>query len=152
MDVQLQERIQNPMLLLEKFKQQFDTISGFRYFHDHDLRVLLPCLLDPRCGKIILTRNPVESYISWKIAAQTGQWKLQNITRKKRADKVHFDAEEFDEYLTRTQNFTLYVKARLQILGQTAFHLAYEDLQNQAVIDGLAQFLGSNGQVEKLAP
>ena len=30
--------------------------------------------------------------------------------------------------------------------------LAYEDLQNQAVIDGLAQFLGSNGQVEKLAP
>jgi hypothetical protein len=31
-DVQLEERIQNPMLLLEKFKQQFDTISGFGIF------------------------------------------------------------------------------------------------------------------------
>ena len=65
---------------------------------------------------------------------------------------MHFDAEEFDEYLTRTQNFKLYAKAGLEISGQTAFHLAYEDLQNQAVIDGPAQFLGSNGQVEKLAP
>ena len=65
-DVQLEECIQNPMLLLEKFEQQFDTISEFRYFHDHDLRVLLSCLLHPHCGLIILMHNPVESYISRK--------------------------------------------------------------------------------------
>ena len=61
MNVQLQERIQNPMLLLENFKQQSDTITGFRYFHDHGLRVLSPCLLDPHYSKIILTHSPVES-------------------------------------------------------------------------------------------
>ena len=149
MNVELQERIQNPMLLLENFKQQSDTISGFRYFHDHSLRVLSPCLLGPHCGKIILTRSPVKSYISWEIVAQTGQWKLQKITRKKRADKVHFDAD--GRINTITQNFMFFVKARLQISGQTAFLPAYVDLQNQAVIDGLAQFLGGNEQVEKLA-
>ena len=80
--------------------------------------------------------------------AQTGQWKLQNIIRKRRADKVHFDAEEFDEDLNRRQNFKLYAKARLQILEQTAFHLAYEDLQNQAVIDGLAYFRAAMGRLK----
>lgn len=83
MEVSLLDRAQNPIPLLEKIKQPSQTIHGFRYFHDHDPRVLLPCLLDLRCAKIILTRNPVESYISWKIARQTGQWKLQNINRRK---------------------------------------------------------------------
>ena len=141
MEVSLLDRAQNPIPLLEKIKQPSQTIHGFRYFHDHDPRVLLPCLLDLRCAKIILTRNPVESYISWKIARQTGQWKLQNINRRKENQKIAFDAKEFSEYLTEIQNFNLYLNARLQTTGQTAFQLNYEDLQNQDVINGTAQFL-----------
>ena len=60
--------------------------------------------------------------------------------------------KNFSEYLTQIQNFRLYVKAQLLILGQIAFHLAYEYMQNRAVIDGLAHILSSNGQIEKLAP
>ena len=148
MEVSLLDRAQNPIPLLEKIKQPSQTIHGFRYFHDHDPRVLLPCLLDLRCAKIILTRNPVESYISWKIARQTGQWKLQNINRRKENQKIAFDAKEFSEYLTQIQNFNLYLNARLQTTGQTAFQLNYEDLQNQDVINGTAQFLGSTGEIE----
>ncbi len=46
MGISLMDRAQNPIPLLEKIKQPSQTIHGFRYFHDHDPRVLLPCLLD----------------------------------------------------------------------------------------------------------
>ena len=64
MGVSLLDRAQNPAVLLDKIKQPSEILHGFRYFHDRDPRVLLPCLLDPRCAKVILTRNSVESYIS----------------------------------------------------------------------------------------
>ena len=64
MGVSLLDRTQNPAVVLDKIKQPSEILHGFRYFHDHDPRVLLPCLLDPRCVKVILTRNSVESYIS----------------------------------------------------------------------------------------
>ena len=49
-------------------------------------------LADPRCAKIILTRNPVDSYVSRKIAAATGQWKLTNVKHAKSARRSRFDA------------------------------------------------------------
>ena len=38
--------------------------------------------------------------------------------------------------------------ARLQTTGQSSFHLGYEDLQSQDVINGTAKHLGSIGEVE----
>lgn len=58
---------------------------GFRYFHDYDPRVLDIALDDPRCAKVILTRNPLESFASWNIAQETGQWKLTNVKRRRDA-------------------------------------------------------------------
>ena len=87
MGVSLLDRAQNPAVLLDKIKQPSEILHGFRYFHDRDPRVLLPCLLDPRFAKVILTRNSVESYISWKIARQTGQWKLQKYHAPQRSPK-----------------------------------------------------------------
>ena len=74
------------------------AISGFRYFHDHDPRVLGIVLPDPRCAKIVLTRNPVESYVSRKIAAATGQWKLTNVKFAK-SETVRFSQSEFIRHL-----------------------------------------------------
>ena len=51
-------------------------------------------MADESCAKIILTRNPVESYISWKIARETGQWKLTDMKARKGA-QVKFDGPEF---------------------------------------------------------
>ena len=58
-------------------------LNGFRFFNDHDSRVLDICLADPRCAKVVLTRNPIESFVSWKIATATGQWKLTNVNNAK---------------------------------------------------------------------
>jgi hypothetical protein len=91
--VTLEDRNADPQILLEKVKVA-DGLNGFRYFNDHDPRVFDTVMADRRCAKIILTRNPVESYVSWKITKATGQWKLTDVKRL-REDTVTFKATEF---------------------------------------------------------
>ncbi|MEQ9260116.1 MAG: sulfotransferase family 2 domain-containing protein [Roseovarius sp.] len=124
-------------------------LGGFRFFHDHDPRVLDLCLDDPRCAKIILTRNPVESYVSWKIAQATGQWKLTNVKRRKDS-RIAFDGMEFEAHVAKLQEFQVFLLNRLQVSGQTAFYVAYEDLQDVEVMNGLAMFLGVEARLEAL--
>ncbi|MBV1896530.1 MAG: nodulation protein NodH [Rhodobacteraceae bacterium] len=125
------------------------ALGGFRFFHDHDPRVLDIALEDPRCAKIILTRNPLESYISWKIAQATGQWKLTNINRRKDA-KARFDSAEFNRHVEVLQGFQVLLLNKLQITGQAPFYLAYEDLQNVDIMNGLARWLGIDSQLDGL--
>lgn len=139
----------DPVRLIDAIRQGPGGLGGFRFFHDHDPRVLDICLDDPRCAKIILTRNPLESYVSWKIAQNTGQWKLTNITRRK-ASTIRFDGAEFERHVSTLQAFQTMLLNRLQTSGQTAFYLAYEDLQSVDVMNGLARFLGSDETQEKL--
>ncbi len=139
----------DPLRLIKTIKELPKGLGGFRYFHDHDPRALEIFLDDPRCAKIILTRNPLESYISWKIARATGQWKLTNV-KQQRDSRVSFDAAEFEQYTTELQAFQIKLLNRLQISGQTAFYLAYEDLLDVEVINGLARFLGVSERLDAL--
>jgi hypothetical protein len=104
---------------------------------------------DPRCAKIVLTRNPVDSYVSWKIAQATGQWKLTDMKAHKSAQAV-FDSGEFEAHLEALQAFQLLLLNRLQTTGQTAFYVAYEDLQSVEVMNGLAKYLGVDETLESL--
>ena len=139
--VTLAQREADPFSLLAAMRDQTPGLSGFRYFHDHDLRILPAVLADPRCAKIILTRNPAESYVSWKIAQATGQWKLTQVKRRKTA-KAHFDAAEFTAHLDQLQAFQLRLMHGLQSSGQTAFYIDYEDINDIAVLNGMARYLG----------
>ena len=145
--VTLEDRERTPGLLLARMRDSTDGISGFRYFHDHDPRILDLVLPDPGCAKIILTRNPVDSYVSWKIARATGQWKLTDAKRLKTA-AARFDAAEFEAHLAAMQAFQMRVLRGLQSTGQTAFYLDYEDLGSVAVLNGLAGFLGVEGSLK----
>ena len=139
----------DPTRLINAIKTRSQGLGGFRFFHDHDPRVIDICLDDPRCAKIILTRNPLDSYVSWKIAQATGQWKLTNVKRRKDS-KIAFDGVEFEGHISRLQEFQVQLLNRLQTTGQTAFYVAYEDLQNLDVMNGLARFLGSDERLEEL--
>lgn len=142
-------RDNDPTTLLRAIKYDPSVMGGFRYFHDHDPRVLDAVLDDPECGKIILTRNPVESYVSWKIAQATGQWKLTDMKARKAA-QVTFVPAEFEAHLEALQAFQLLLMNRLQTSGQTAFYVAYEDLQSVEVMNGLAAYLGVPEMLEAL--
>ncbi len=140
----------DPLKLLDVIRQKTAGLPGFRYFHDHDPRVLDHILADPSCAKIILTRNPVDSFVSWKIAAQTGQWKLTNMKHQKSA-QVRFDATEFDQRLARLQAFQRKLLKGLQTTGQTAFYIGYDDLKDIEVLNGLADFLGVEARLERVS-
>lgn len=142
-------RDDDPGRLLEAIRDQQGVLGGFRYFHDHDPRVLDPILDDPGCAKIILTRNPIESYVSRKIAAATGQWKLTNAKHAK-SGKILFESKEFRTHLEELKAFQLLVMGRLQRSGQSAFYVDYEDLPDLEVMNGLAKWLGVEARLEAL--
>lgn len=147
--VDLAKRDANPDVLLNAIRNDPSALSGFRYFHDHDPRVFDTIVDDPRCAKIVLTRNPVDSYVSWKIAQATGQWKLTDMKAHKTAQAV-FDSGEFETHLDALQLFQVLLLNRLQTSGQTAFYVAYEDLQSVAVMNGLARYLGVDEALDAL--
>ncbi|GAA6180805.1 hypothetical protein NBRC116594_22430 [Shimia sp. NS0008-38b] len=146
--VTLDARTADPQQLIDAVKAD-TALAGFRYFHDHDPRVLDTILADRRCAKIVLTRNPLDSYVSWKIAQATGQWKLTDV-RRRRDSKVRFDGPEFRTHVEALQDFQVTLMRALQVSGQTAFYVAYEDLQDVQVMNGMAQFLGHEGALEAL--
>ncbi|MEL6617403.1 MAG: nodulation protein NodH [Pseudomonadota bacterium] len=141
-------RDDDPKRLLREIRKA-DGMVGFRYFHDHDPRVFDKIVDDPKCAKIVLTRNPADSYVSWKIAQATGQWKLTDAKARKDG-KAEFVADEFAAHLTALQEFQVTLLNRLQVSGQTAFYIAYEDLQSVDVMNGLAAWLGVAGRLEAL--
>ncbi|MBO9446032.1 nodulation protein NodH [Ruegeria sp. R14_0] len=147
--VTLEERDSDPSTLLQAIRQAPGELNGFRFFQGHDQRVLEPVLNDPRCAKIILTRNPVDSYISLKIARETKQWQLKNIKRRREA-QVEFDAEAFVKYLNRQQEFQLSLTHHLQKSGQVPFHIAYDDLNQIDILNGLAAWLGVSGRLSAI--
>ncbi|MGC1502609.1 MAG: nodulation protein NodH [Sulfitobacter sp.] len=147
--VDLKARDADPKVLLSAIRNNPVQLSGFRYFHDHDPRVFDAIMADNTCAKVILTRNPVESYVSWKIAQETGQWKLTDVKAHK-VGQAQFDPKEFSAHLEALQAFQITLMNRLQRSGQTGFYVAYEDLQSVDVMNGLAKYLGVNAQIEAL--
>jgi LPS sulfotransferase NodH len=147
--VDLATRDADPAQLFRAIREKSPTLGGFRYFHDHDPRVFDAVMADPTCAKIVLTRNPVESYVSWKIAQQTGQWKLTDMKAHK-PGQAQFDADEFTRHLEALQAFQITLLNRLQVSGQTAFYVAYEDLQSVEVMNGLARYLGVDETLDAL--
>ena len=141
-------REEDPQALLDKIKAS-DAMAGFRFFHNHDPRGLQSCLDDPRCAKIILTRNPVDSFVSWKIAQATGQWKLTNATHSKSL-AIDFDQTEFEDHLEALLAFQAQLQHALQTTGQTAFYIGYDDLRDVEVVNGLAAFLGVEARLSNI--
>ncbi|MBC7739339.1 MAG: nodulation protein NodH [Candidatus Saccharibacteria bacterium] len=145
----LDQRNANPALLLRILRDKTEGIGGFRYFHDHDPRVFDLVVDDPLVAKIILTRNQLECYISWKIAQESDQWWLAN-TKHLKTVRPTFDVEEFKSRLDVLQAFQLRLLNRLQVTGQTAYYIDYDDILDLKIINGLAAFLGAEARLEDL--
>ena len=131
----------DPLPLLARLTDKPGHLPGFRYFHDHDPRVLEPIIQDRGCAKIFLTRNPLDSYVSTRLAWETNQWKL-NATETPIPARITYDGNEFRRMLSAAEEFRRHVTGRLQATGQAAFHLDYDDLRDADVMTGLLHWLG----------
>ena len=140
----MKARDSDPLRVIGAMRDSATGLPGFRLFYDHDTRAIDHVLADPAAAKIILTRRPLDSYVSLKIARKTGQWWLGDMTSA-RVAKVPFDAEEYGEFVNTLNGFQEKLKHALQVTGQTAFHIGYDDLSDDDVIAGLGRFLGADG-------
>jgi len=148
--VTVEARNTDPLQLIEKMKENTDGIPGFRFFHDHDARVFEHVIDDPRCGKVVLTRNFIDAYVSRKVAWETDQWQLSNVHHAIKK-KARFVPEEFAKLYFRITEFQQRFLGRLQRSGQAAFYLDYEETQDIEVVNGLAKFLGETSRIEKFS-
>lgn len=148
-DVSMAARDTDPQRLIHAMRSQTPGLPGFRYFHDHDPRVYQGVMDDPRCAKIILTRDPLDSFVSLEIARHTGQWRLVNAGVRKTA-KITFDPQAYEQRCAVLGAFQTKVQRQIQITGQTAFALRYEDICDLEVINGLIAWLGSDVRLEAL--
>lgn len=138
----------DPLGLLATVRSQGGMV-GFRLFRDHDPRVRDAVMADQTCAKVVLTRNPLEMYVSHKQAVATDQWMLRNVARHRSA-KVPFDAGEFAGFVQELQQAQADILHRLQASGQSAFFIHYEDLNDLPVINGLLAWLGVEGRLKEL--
>lgn len=143
-DLSMAAREADPVRVISAMRRSAENLPGFRLFYDHDPRAISFVLDDPRAAKIILTRRPIDSYVSLKIARKTNQWWLGDL-KTARAAKVTFDIDEYVDFLNTLGAFQAEISHRLQVSGQTAFHISYDDLSDDDVIEGLGQFLGAKG-------
>lgn len=133
-----------PVSLIERLiDDSHPAVPGLRLFSGHDPRILRRTLMDPECGKVILRRNRLDSFISLKIAQETDQWMLRNINKRRDA-KIHFDMTEFLRYSEETDAYYAQLRRVLQENGQSAFDIDYADVKDSLVLNGLAKFLGTD--------
>ena len=148
--ISISDREKDPLQLLNKMIEEGDGLQGFRFFSEHDQRIFAHILNDADCAKVILTRNPVESFVSWKIANQTDQWRLGDAKQRREA-KISFNMEEFEKRLGVSDRFYADIRQALQTSGQSAFDIDYRELGNRKIINGLASWIGTNNQIKALS-
>lgn len=149
MGMTMADRVADPSELLARVRKA-PGLNGFRFFFDHEPRVLDAILSDPRWAKIVLTRNPVDCYVSLKIAYNTKRWRLTDV-KDRIVWKPPFKPAEFEAFLAERQAFQLRILNALQVTGQTAFYLDYEDSLRVDVVNGLLAFLGLDDRVEAIS-
>lgn len=139
-----EEREKSPKSLIKAMiADAEDKIAGFRVFHDHDQRTAQMALQDPKCAKIILQRDVLQSFISLEIARKTDQWLLHDAPDR-RGGKIIFNANEFAKYRAAQEAYYRDVRETLQKSGQTAFWVHYPEQRDVAVLNGIAKFLGED--------
>ena len=144
------DREKDPNLIIEKIiETHADGIAGFRFFEDHDARIMAAALGDPDCAKIILQRDYLQSFISLKIAQKTDQWMIRDENNRKEA-KVEFDPVEFEAYRDKLDQYYAAIQSSLQASGQTAFWITYPDQKEVEVMNGVSSFLGYPQKLKKL--
>ena len=135
-------RNENPQSLLDAVHANNPKkITGYRFFQDHITPVMQAALKDRFCAKIILTRDPVESFVSLQIALETQQWLVSDIAHR-REIQIHFDLGAYATYLKDRTAYYDMINRSLATTEQPYFEIDYTMLNDVENINRLAAFIG----------
>ncbi len=140
--IKTEARNGDPQRLLDAVRANDPSkITGFRFFQDHDERVLEAALKDRYCAKIVLTRDPIESFVSLQIALETQQWLVSDIAHRKEV-QIHFDLDDYATYQKDRMAFYARISKSLALSEQPFFEIDYTMLTDVKNINRLAAFIG----------
>ena len=135
-------RDRDPLGLLHAMREDAgDAMPGFRLFDKHAPDVLDHVLADPDCIRIVLRRDPLQSFVSLKIAVETDQWVLR-AARRRRMTRIEFDAQAFASYRDGLAAHYDRIRDGMESAGTSALYLDYDQLQDPDLPYRLAGHLG----------
>lgn len=144
------ERDADPFRLIARIRETAGArVPGFRIFGDHDQRILAHVARDPDCALVVLRRDPLESYVSLRIAETTGQWLLGD-ERQRRAATIAFDPADFERYRSVLSDQYARVLWAVRAAGRTAFEIGFEEIKDLRLLNGLAAWLGSRTTLDRI--
>lgn len=147
-----EQKFAAPLEFLETLKSSHPgKLPGFRHLY----RAIRPKVLrkvaqDKDCFKIVLRRNPLESYVSKKVAKITNQRRLEDPALRKTA-KVFFEADEFEAYQARIDAFYAQLYGLLGADGPS-FEIDYSSLLSPEIIFDLAKKMGATKLPSSIEP
>lgn len=147
----LAAREADPLALLERVIAAGPDVPVFRIFDGHDPRVIAHAAADPDAARIILTRDPLDSFLSLQIARATGQWMLTRPERRRLA-RIRFDPAAFARYRDALAAHYAHLRALIAAGGGAAAEARYEALGDAAAVNRLAAAAGSPEVKRRLAP
>jgi len=124
-------------------------VFGFRMFTGQNDRLLEIILQNKHCRKVLLKRNPLDSFISLQIANKSDRWLSRKPDRLQDV-QVRFSMKRFRQYLEQNDRFYSFCEVVLEETGQAAFEIHYDQLKDLDELNRLARFLGSQIQKKKL--
>lgn len=141
-----------PLEFLEELKSSHPgKLPGFRLLYGA-LRpgVLEQVAQDTDCSKIVLRRNPLESYVSHQITQITNQHRLLDPALRKSA-KIVFEPDDFEHYEARVEKF--YARLYNLMNGDgPAYEIDYASLLSPETIFDLAKSMGATDFPSHIEP
>lgn len=133
-----------------------EPIVGFRMFPRHNRFMLSYVSEAVEIKKVVLQRNPVDSFISFKHAISTNQWRKRRSDRSDRKENtgetIKFDESEFERYVSVGEKYFDLIRRCEKHTGQQFHWLDYDLLKEIEPVRDVARFLGSSGNAPTLKP
>lgn len=114
---------------------------GFKMFPDHNPAIRAELAADPSVSKVLLTRNPLYAFASWKIAIAEAQW--TTFTMEGHGEKsTEVDADEFLAWHDRNARYFEEIREACKRAQSGWLEVASVDVPSGAAFANVTQWLG----------
>lgn len=141
----LQQRDDDPLSFLHRVWRSGSQVAsvGFKWTRGQNELVLQHVLEDAGIKKIVLRRNNrIKTFVSEKIAQQTGQWEVYRGDRLKTPrPQIRIDTPDLLRHITLNEDFYEELDTTLSRSGQPQLQLQYERLFDRDVQVRMFEFL-----------
>ncbi len=122
----------------------------FRLFDGHDAFAWRRVLDNREARKVVLTRDPLDAYVSLELARATRQWLLLDSADRK-VTQIQFDPVAYLAFAQERATYYSNICSRLEASGQAYARIDYAELDDLAAVNAVIDFI-SPGQALSALP